>query len=117
MSTIFNNVSELDAKDGDFSRLRDRPVGVGEQAIYKAKMGVIWAFVAINSLMVLSWISCFFPGNVRLADEGGGGHEVVCEKPYLWCLWQDRQAVNGTGKESRLGSSHGRTEPKSTRET
>ncbi|XP_044716474.1 major facilitator superfamily domain-containing protein [Hirsutella rhossiliensis] len=114
MSTIFNNVSELDAKDGDFSRLRDQPAGVGEQAIYKAKMGVVWAFVSITPLMVLSWILCFFLGNVKLADGGGNGQDAVYAKPYLWCLWQDRQAAKSI-EDPRLGSSHSRIELNSTR--
>lgn len=58
MSTIFNNVSELDAKDGDFSRLRDRPVGVGEQAIYKAKVREQLIASGKTWLMIkLRWVS------------------------------------------------------------
>ncbi|XP_044724468.1 major facilitator superfamily domain-containing protein [Hirsutella rhossiliensis] len=109
MSSIFNNISELDAKDGDFSRLRDQPVGTREQAIYKAKMGVVWAFVAITPLMVMSWISCFFLGNVKLADEDGDGLGAVYEKTHLWSRWKD---TKDTEEDQRLESSHGRIEAK-----
>lgn len=53
MSTVFNNTSGLDANDGDFSKIQSQPAGVRDKAVHDAKMGVVWAFVAVTPLAAM----------------------------------------------------------------
>lgn len=53
MSTVFNNTSGLDSHS-DFSSVHSSSGGAAnEQAVHQAKMGVVWAFVAITPPVAL----------------------------------------------------------------
>jgi hypothetical protein len=52
MSAVFNNTSGLDA-NADFSHFRDAAPDVAEELKEKAKMGVVWGFVAITPILFL----------------------------------------------------------------
>ncbi|POR32304.1 Major facilitator superfamily transporter [Tolypocladium paradoxum] len=118
MSTVFNNTSGLDAKHSDFSSLQDQPDAMREQAIYDAKMGVVWAFVAIVPFMVISWFCCFFLGNVILGGKSAvdeeGNQDFVINEPYLWSLLRGRHVLEEAEKGIRLESSHRRERFKTT---
>ncbi|KFA47413.1 hypothetical protein S40293_05406 [Stachybotrys chartarum IBT 40293] len=115
MSTVFNNVSGLDSGDGDFSQIRNGPEGTVDEAIYNAKMGVVWAFVAITPLMILSWLCTFMLGNVRFGGEADSGtvKNKATTRPYLWTLWKGN-AVSAQGKAVSLNSLLRPAEPRST---
>lgn len=59
MSTVFNNTSGLDSSHKDFSQIRNQPDETRDQAIYNAKMGIVWAFVAIVPFVIIVCF-CFF---------------------------------------------------------
>lgn len=105
MSTVFNNTSGLDVKESDFSTLREQPDGIKKEAIYNAKMGVVWAFVAIVPFMVLLWVCCFFLVNVKLgrksALDDGVNQDIVCKEPYLWNLLRGRPIFEEGEKTSK----------------
>ncbi|KAG8405494.1 hypothetical protein J3458_022146 [Metarhizium acridum] len=52
MSTVFNNTLGLDDKHGDFSRSKNRAT-LEMSSVHDAKMGVVWAYVAIVPLMIV----------------------------------------------------------------
>ncbi|KAK5998022.1 MFS-type transporter ucsD [Cladobotryum mycophilum] len=86
MSTVFNNTSGLNSYHGDFSKIRDLPSDAQTKAIHDAKMGVVWAFVAIVPFVVLAWILTLFLGNVHLdnkdaaeTDDEGNQYTVTNE--------------------------------------
>jgi hypothetical protein len=53
MSAVFNNTSGLDSTGGEFGHVEDKAGEVNEQAVEHAKMGVVWAFVAVTPLVAL----------------------------------------------------------------
>lgn len=53
MSTVFNNTSGIDSNNSDFSQIHSQPEDLRDQAIHDAKMGVVWAFVAITPLVTM----------------------------------------------------------------
>ncbi|KJK74256.1 hypothetical protein H634G_10402 [Metarhizium anisopliae BRIP 53293] len=116
MSTVFNNTSGLDYKHSDFSKIQE-PGDLGAaQAVYDAKMGVVWAYVAIVPFMVVSFICCFFLGNVKLGnqsavDDDEANTNIVFTEPYLWTLIRGRTA-QAEEVAIRLESSHSRDDPK-----
>ncbi|KAF5663118.1 multidrug transporter [Fusarium heterosporum] len=68
MSTVFNNTSGLSSHSDDFSSVHSMTGETKEQALHQAKMGVVWAFVAVTPLVALSFpISCCI-GNVKLGQ-------------------------------------------------
>jgi hypothetical protein len=96
MSTVFNNTPKFDTEGGDFSMIRFLPPEQQAEAKESAKMGVVWAFVAIAPLLILAWLSSFFRGNVKLGrgygpDEEGMQNNII-EDVYLMTLI--RGAVN-----------------------
>ncbi|CAG9949363.1 unnamed protein product, partial [Clonostachys rosea f. rosea IK726] len=68
MSTVFNNVSNLET-DGDFSAIRNMDPIAQQAAKHSAKMGVVWAFVALAPLMVLAFLCSLLLGNVTVAGK------------------------------------------------
>lgn len=57
MSTVFNNTSGLDSHNGGFDHVQSKSGETNEQAIHQAKMGVVWAFVAVTPLVALACLS------------------------------------------------------------
>jgi hypothetical protein len=56
MSTVFNNTSGIDSSSSDFTEVQSSSSSSSElkgQAIHDAKMGVVWAFVAITPFVAL----------------------------------------------------------------
>jgi hypothetical protein len=53
MSAVFNNTSGLDSHSDSFSSVHSTSGDAKEQAIHQAKMGVVWAFVAVTPLVAL----------------------------------------------------------------
>lgn len=52
MSTVFNNISGLEA-NADFSHFRDAGPDLGGELKEKARMGIVWAFVATTPILFL----------------------------------------------------------------
>ncbi|QUC24024.1 uncharacterized protein UV8b_08265 [Ustilaginoidea virens] len=108
MSTVFNNTSGLDYKHGDFSESQNGTGPAAEKAIQDAKMGVVWAFVAIVPFMALSFLSCFLIGNVKLGDRSAvdddeGNLNVIFTKPYFW-TWLRGEGAEAEQEAIRLQS-------------
>jgi hypothetical protein len=57
MSTVFNNTPGLDSHGGEFNHVQSKSGEANEQAIHQAKMGVVWAFVAVTPLVALVCLS------------------------------------------------------------
>ncbi|KAL0940893.1 tetracycline efflux protein [Colletotrichum truncatum] len=88
MTTVFNNASGLgnDSTKGDFTKLKDLPPDVQAIVTHDAKMGVVWAFVAIVPFMVICTFIGSFLGNVYInrADQGQNEREnAIYEGVYL----------------------------------
>jgi hypothetical protein len=107
MSTVFNNTSNFDSS-GDFSAIRDLPSAL--QAEYKesVKMGLVWSFVAITPLLLLSWFATFFLGNVKVGKGHGpdedGTQNTVIEDIYLLTLLRDRHSKQGQEEADLMGN-------------
>ncbi|KAB5582509.1 major facilitator superfamily domain-containing protein [Coniochaeta sp. 2T2.1] len=71
MATVFNNTSGIgpDSPFRDFTTLSGVPEPMKSQIIHQAKMGVVWAFVAITPFMVLCILAAMFLGNVNVTKE------------------------------------------------
>lgn len=110
MSTVFNNTSGLDS-NADFSHIRDESPELQAESKRMAKMGVVWAFVAITPLLFFAWIAAFFLGNVKLGkgsgtDEDGNQH-IVVKEPYLLFLLRGGKMAEHVEEGIRLESSDG----------
>lgn len=53
MSAVFNNTSGLDSHSDSFNSVQSTSGEAKEQAIHQAKMGVVWAFVAVTPIVTL----------------------------------------------------------------
>lgn len=62
MSTVFNNTSGIDSSSGDFTKVQSSSSSseLKGQAIHDAKMGVVWAFIAITPFVAL--VGSYLPG-------------------------------------------------------
>lgn len=98
MSTVFNNTSRFDS-ESDFSTIRDLPPDLQAEYKHSAKMGIVWAFVAITPLLLLAWFCTFFLGNVKLGRGYGPDEEgiqnTIIEDVYLLTL------IRGRGSEDQ----------------
>jgi hypothetical protein len=114
MSSVFNNVSGLDSSEDSFAQ--DLPAEAQERIVHQAKMGVMWAFVAVTPLMVSvrthsfhfcrvladqkqGWVCVLFLGNVRLSKKTTQEGEAPSDSDvmggvYLWALVSGRRAVD-----------------------
>ncbi|KAJ4271617.1 hypothetical protein NW762_000322 [Fusarium torreyae] len=108
MSTVFNNTSGLDSGDSNFSSVQSASGEAKDQAVYDAKMGVVWAFVAIAPLVALAFpFSCCI-GNVKLG-QGPPGEEgptdIVVKGSYMLKLLRGQEKFKIEKNGYRLGSS------------
>lgn len=119
MSTVFNNTSRFDS-DTNFSTIRELPPDL--QAEYKrsAKMGIVWAFVAITPFLLLAWFCTFFLGNVKLGRGYGpdeeGTQNTIIEDVYLLTLIrgrrsQDTSSAVGDGEAAQGSTSRSQAQP------
>ncbi|KAK2057604.1 major facilitator superfamily transporter [Colletotrichum caudatum] len=88
MTTVFNNASGIgnDSPLRDFGTLRSLPEAVQQRVTHEAKMGVVWAFVAITPFMVLCTVLASLLGNVYIgkADDGEGERtNAIYEGAYM----------------------------------
>ncbi|CAH0022055.1 unnamed protein product, partial [Clonostachys rhizophaga] len=108
MSTVFNNVSNLET-DGDFSAIRNMDPVPQQAAKHSAKMGVVWAFVALAPLMVLAFLCSILLGNVTVAGKSNTGTDedqhIVMEEIYLLSLLRGRFNRNPYKSAVRIDSS------------
>ncbi|EFQ33363.1 major facilitator superfamily transporter [Colletotrichum graminicola M1.001] len=83
MTTVFNNTSG----NGDgFGTLKGLPNAVQQRFIHEAKMGVVWAFVAITPFMILCTVLASLLGNVYIGKAGDGDGEqsnAIYEGVYI----------------------------------
>ncbi|GKT49949.1 efflux pump fus6 [Colletotrichum spaethianum] len=98
MTTVFNNVSGIsnDSPLRDVSALKNLPAVLQQQVTHEAKMGVVWAFVAICPFMVLCTIVASFLGNVYInkADDGENERDnMIYEGVYLLSWFRKRGAT------------------------
>ncbi|KAK2018742.1 major facilitator superfamily transporter [Colletotrichum eremochloae] len=77
MTTVFNNASGIDNDSPlrDFGTLKSLPDAVQQRVTHEAKMGVVWAFVAITPFMILCTVFASFLGNVYIGKAGDGEGE------------------------------------------
>ncbi|KAJ4169389.1 hypothetical protein NW754_016420 [Fusarium falciforme] len=70
MSTVFNNTSGIDSSSSDFTEVQSSSSSseLKGQAIHDAKMGVVWAFVAITPFVALAFPFAACLGNVKLGQ-------------------------------------------------
>ncbi|KAF4973410.1 hypothetical protein FSARC_304 [Fusarium sarcochroum] len=109
MSTVFNNTSGLNSGDSNFSSVQSASGEAKEQAVHDAKMGVVWAFVAITPLVALAFpFSCCI-GNVKLG-QGPPGEEgptdIVVKGSYMLKLLRGEEKLKIEKNGYRLGSSN-----------
>ncbi|CAM1504150.1 Fc.00g017410.m01.CDS01 [Cosmosporella sp. VM-42] len=111
MSTVFNNTSGIDSNNSDFSQIQSQPEGVREQAIHDAKMGVVWAFVAITPLVTMAVVCACFLGNVKLGQGPPGPDgptDIIIQGIYLLSLFRGGKGPDEEEKGIRLESIHTR---------
>ncbi|OLN92219.1 putative MFS-type transporter C16A3.17c 1 [Colletotrichum chlorophyti] len=105
MTTVFNNASGIGNSSPlrDFEILKDLPSETQNQVTHDAKMGVVWAFVAICPFMVICTIVSAFLGNVYIKKTVNGeneGENEVYEGVYLLSLFcKHGAAKNVTTRE------------------
>ncbi|KDN63880.1 putative major facilitator superfamily transporter [Colletotrichum sublineola] len=88
MTTVFNNASGIDNDSPlrDFGTLKSLPDAVQQRVTHEAKMGVVWAFVAITPFMILCTVFASFLGNVYIGKAGDGEGErnnAIYEGVYI----------------------------------
>jgi hypothetical protein len=113
MDTVFNNKSSLSASStsgngSQISSIAGLPASVQELVRYNAKMGVVYAFIAIAPFNWLCVLAAGLLGNVRITrkrqvDERSGKvdfSENVTEGSYLGALLRRRPGKDGAkGRE------------------
>ncbi|KAF4447358.1 hypothetical protein F53441_9102 [Fusarium austroafricanum] len=108
MSTVFNNTSGLDSHS-DFSSAHSPSGGADGQAVNHAKMGVVWAFVAVTPLVALAFPITWFVGNVKLGQGPPGEDgptDIVVKGSYLLKLLRGEEKFGVENKGYRLNSSY-----------
>ncbi|KAH7156112.1 major facilitator superfamily domain-containing protein [Dactylonectria macrodidyma] len=113
MSSVFNNTSGLDSKESDFSQIQSQPEDVRDEAIHKAKMGVVWAFVSITPFVVMAVVCAACLGNVKFnqgpVGEDGNPTDMVVRGSYLLSLMRTEKKYDEEAEGIRLESSQGLT--------
>ncbi|KAF6841323.1 major facilitator superfamily transporter [Colletotrichum musicola] len=81
MTTVFNNTSGIgnDSPLRDFTTLKNLAPAQLAAVTNNAKMGVVWAFVAICPFMIICTIAASFLGNVYISKTGQGEDEMQTE--------------------------------------
>ncbi|KEZ45551.1 hypothetical protein SAPIO_CDS1886 [Scedosporium apiospermum] len=93
MSTVFNNTSHLSRNSPyrDFSALPQLPADILRQVREDAKMGIVWAFVAITPILFMCMITALALGNVNITkDDIHSGDDAykanLTEESYLYTI-------------------------------
>ncbi|KAF4462537.1 multidrug transporter [Fusarium albosuccineum] len=110
MSTVFNNTSGLDS-NSDFTDVQSSSSELKGQAIHDAKMGVVWAFVAITPFVALAFPFAACLGNVKLGQgppNEDGPTDIVVRGSYLLKLLRGQEKLGVQDEGYRLESSHSR---------
>ncbi|KAJ3471201.1 hypothetical protein MRS44_001300 [Fusarium solani] len=113
MSTVFNNTSGIDSSSSDFTEVQSSSSSSSElkgQAIHDAKMGVVWAFVAITPFVALAFPFAACLGNVKLGQgppSSEGPTDIVVQGSYLLKLLRGQEKFGVEKAGYRLESSHG----------
>ncbi|OHE90834.1 major facilitator superfamily transporter [Colletotrichum orchidophilum] len=107
MTTVFNNASGIseDSPLRDFEALGSLPTTTQQQVTHNAKMGVVWAFVAICPFMVLCTISASFLGNVYIGKVEEGENErqnEIYEGVYLLSYFRRRGTTKNVRRREHL---------------
>ncbi|KAM5355610.1 hypothetical protein ACJ41O_002256 [Fusarium nematophilum] len=111
MSSVFNNISGLDSSHGDFTDVQSQSDELKGQAIHDAKMGVVWAFVAITPFVALAFPFSACLGNVKLGQGPPGPDgptDIVVSGCYLLKLLRGQEKFGVEEQGYRLEGSHGR---------
>ncbi|KAK1639681.1 major facilitator superfamily transporter [Colletotrichum phormii] len=108
MTTVFNNASGIseDSPLRDFEALSRLPAATQQQVTHDAKMGVVWAFVAICPFMVLCTVSASFLGNVYISKVEEGENErqnEIYEGVYLISYFRKRGTAKNVRREHLSG--------------
>ncbi|KAK1596067.1 major facilitator superfamily transporter [Colletotrichum navitas] len=98
MTTVFNNASGIgsDSPLRNFGSLKGLPDAVQQRFTHDAKMGVVWAFVAITPFMVLCTVLASLLGNVYIGKAGDGDGEqsnAIYEGVYILSWFRKGGAV------------------------
>ncbi|KAL6358430.1 hypothetical protein LRP88_08615 [Fusarium phalaenopsidis] len=112
MSTVFNNTSGIDSSSSDFTEVQSSSSSseLKGQAIHDAKMGVVWAFVAITPFVALAFPFAACLGNVKLGQgppSSEGPTDIVVQGSYLLKLLRGQEKFGVEKAGYRLESSHG----------
>ncbi|KAL2675062.1 hypothetical protein Neosp_011242 [[Neocosmospora] mangrovei] len=113
MSTVFNNTSGIDSSSSDFTEVQSSSSSseLKGQAIHDAKMGVVWAFVAITPFVALAFPFAACLGNVKLGQgppSSEGPTDIIVQGSYLLKLLRGQEKFGVEKAGYRLESSHGR---------
>ncbi|KAH6960843.1 hypothetical protein HG530_004552 [Fusarium avenaceum] len=108
MSAVFNNTSGLDSHSDSFNSVQSTSGEAKEQAIHQAKMGVVWAFVAVTPIVTLAFPLSWCIGNVKLGQGPPGEDgptDVVVKGSYLLKLLRGEETLRIESNAYRLQSS------------
>ncbi|OBS27035.1 hypothetical protein FPOA_00976 [Fusarium poae] len=109
MSTVFNNTSGLDSSGGEFSHVHSKGGETNEQAVEHAKMGVVWAFIAVTPIVALAFPLSWCIGNVKLGQGPPGEDgptDIIVKGSYLLKLLRGQEHLRVEKNAYRLNSSH-----------
>ncbi|KAK1995953.1 major facilitator superfamily transporter [Colletotrichum falcatum] len=98
MTTVFNNASGIgsDSPLRDFGTLKSLPDAVQQRVTHEAKMGVVWAFVAISPFMVLCTIVASSLGNVYIGKTADGEQSNAIYEGVYILSWFRRGGTKNT---------------------
>ncbi|CAF3553300.1 hypothetical protein SNK04_000990 [Fusarium graminearum] len=105
MSAVFNNTSGLGSSAGEFSHVKSK----GAEANEQAKMGVVWAFVAVTPIVALAFPLSWCIGNVKLGQGPSGEDgptDIIVKGSYLLKLLRGQEHLRVEKNGYRLNSSH-----------
>ncbi|KAF4970650.1 hypothetical protein FZEAL_9995 [Fusarium zealandicum] len=111
MSSVFNNTSGLDSSHSDFTDIHSSSSELNKKAVHDAKMGVVWAFVAITPFVALAFPFAACLGNVKLGQGPPGPDgpaDIVVEGSYLLKLLRGQEKFKMEQPAYGLGSTHSR---------
>ncbi|KAK3946123.1 major facilitator superfamily domain-containing protein [Diplogelasinospora grovesii] len=110
MATVFNNTSGIGASSPlrDFTVISNLPEPLRSTTIHNAKMGVVWAFVALTPFMVVCIIAAMLLGNVNITKDRTNENGAVISDVYLLrLLRRDKEKIDG---ESTISAEASKTE-------
>ncbi|KAI8218904.1 hypothetical protein K4K55_012493 [Colletotrichum sp. SAR 10_96] len=85
LTTVYNNVSGIsnDSPLRDFTTLKNLPAAEQAAVTHDAKMGIVWAYVAICPFMIICTITASFLGNVYISRTESEGQNAIYRGVYL----------------------------------